>query len=78
MRTVPRRAFAAFIAPQFQFRMNVVLAVVWAVLFVPGLLAWRDSVPFLVFVSIYANFVGHLSGVAGAVAARKADADDPL
>lgn len=78
MRAAARRAFAAFIAPRAQFRLNVALSGLWAVLFVPGLLWWRESVPFLVFVSIYANFVGHLSAIAGAVAARKADADDPL
>jgi hypothetical protein len=77
MRTL-RRALAAFVAPRMQFKVNLMLTAVWAVLFIPGLLAWRDSVPFLVFVSIYANFVGHLSGVAGAVAGRKADSDDPL
>lgn len=73
-----RRAFAAFITPGFQFKLNVTLAAVWAALFLPGLLSWRDSVPFLVFCSIYANFVGHLSGIAGAVAARKVDPEDPL
>jgi hypothetical protein len=73
-----RKAFAAFVSPMFQFRLNLVMAVVWALLFIPGLISWRESVPFLVFVSIYANFVGHLSGVAGAVAARKVDPDDPF
>lgn len=72
------RAFAAFVAPGFQFRFNLTMTAVWGVLFVPGLIWWRESVPFLVFVSIYANFVGHLSAVAGAVAARKADPDDSL
>jgi len=72
------RAFAAFVTPRAQFRFNVTMTVAWAVIMVPGLLWWRESVPFLVFVSIYANLVGHLSAVAGAVAARKADADDPM
>jgi hypothetical protein len=35
--------------------------VAWALLVVPTLMFWRDSVPFLVFVSLYANFVGHFS-----------------
>lgn len=78
VKAAARRAFAAFVAPKTQFVLNVALMIGWAALFVPGLLWWRESVPFLVFVSIYANFVGHLSGVAGAVAARKVDPDDPL
>lgn len=78
MKAAARRAFAAFVSPLFQFRLNLALCLVWAALFLPGLISWRESVPFLVFVSIYANFVGHLSAVAGAVAARKVDPDDPL
>jgi hypothetical protein len=73
-----QRVVAALVAPRTQLIGNAALAAVWAALFVPGLIAWRESVPFLVFVSIYANFVGHLSGIAAAVAARKADVDDPL
>ena len=72
-----RRVFAGLVSPRVQLWANLVLVLVWAVLFIPGLIAWRESVPFLVFVSIYANFVGHLSAVAGAVAARKADPEDP-
>lgn len=72
------KVLAAFVSPRFQFRLNIALCCAWAALFVPGLLSWRESVPFLVFVSIYANFVGHLSAVAGAVAARKVDPDDPF
>lgn len=73
-----RRAFAVLISPRFQFRLNVTMTAVWALLFIPGLISWSESVPFLVLCSIYANFVGHLSGVAGAVAARKADTQDPM
>jgi hypothetical protein len=72
-----RRVLATLAAPRVQLIGNTALALAWAVLFIPGLLFWRESVPFLVFVSIYANFVGHLSGVAGAIAARKADPEDP-
>ncbi len=40
---------------------HAVLTVVWVALAIPGVLLWRDSVPFLVGVSIYANIVGHWS-----------------
>jgi hypothetical protein len=78
VKAAARQAFAAFVSPMFQFRMNLVLTVVWALMIIPGLISWRESVPFLVFVSIYANLCGHLSAVAGAVAARKVDPGDPL
>ena len=73
-----RRVWVAFLQPRTQLRLNAALAGIWFCLFVPGLASWRESVPFLVFVSIYANFVGHLSGVAAAAGARKADPDDEL
>jgi hypothetical protein len=78
VKAAARRVFAAFIAPRTQFLLNVVLTGVWAVLMVPALLWWRESVPFLVICSVYANLAGHFAGIAGAVAARKVDPDDPL
>jgi hypothetical protein len=47
-------------------RFHLVLMCTWACLAVPSLLLWRDSVPWLVFMSLYANFVGHFSSWQGA------------
>ena len=33
----------------------------WLVIVIPGVLWWKYSIPFLVFVSIYANVAGHWS-----------------
>lgn len=41
--------------------LHAALTVLWVILAIPGVLLWRESVPFLVGVSIYANFVGHFS-----------------
>ena len=35
--------------------------VAWAILLVPSLLWWRESVPWLVTISVWANLVGHFS-----------------
>lgn len=48
-------------APTTLRAFNGWATVLWAVLAVPAVLFWRDSVPFLVFVSVYANLAGHLS-----------------
>jgi hypothetical protein len=42
-------------------RANGWATLAWLLLSVPAVLWWRDSVPFLVFVSVYANVVGHAS-----------------
>lgn len=73
-----RRVVDAFLQPRVQLGVNAAAAGVWLVLFVPGLLSWRESVPFLVGCSIYANLAGHLSAVAAAAGARKADPGDEL
>lgn len=45
-----------------QTRINIVLAVLWFLFFFVILyFGWQDSVPLLVFISVYANFVGHVS-----------------
>lgn len=51
-------------------RVHATLLVVWLILAVPAVLVWRDSVPFLVFVSVYANVVGHWSALQGARAEK--------
>lgn len=35
------------------------LTIFWALLIIPAVVLWRDSVPFLVMVSVYANLAGH-------------------
>jgi hypothetical protein len=41
---------------------------VWLVLLVPTVLIWRESVAWVVFMSWYANFVGHISAYIAAKA----------
>jgi hypothetical protein len=50
----------------------------WLVLFPLGMLWWQDSVPFLMYVSLDTALTGSLAGFGTALAARKADPEDPL
>ncbi len=50
----------------------------WAVLFGPGMILWRESVPFLMYVSLDTALTGSLAGFGTTLAARKADKDDPF
>lgn len=54
--------------------VQLALTILWALLFIPGLVSWKDSITFLVVCSIYANFVGHLSAYEAAKAAERAEA----
>jgi hypothetical protein len=42
-------------------RVHGYATLAWLALAVPAVLWWRHSVPFLVFVSVYANVTGHWS-----------------
>ncbi len=50
--------------------------VVWTVLFIPGMTVWRDSVAFVVFVSLYAIVLSHIVGYVAALSARNTERDD--
>lgn len=50
----------------------------WLALFVPGIWLWRESVPFLMYVSLDTALAGALAGFGAALSARKADPADPL
>lgn len=45
-------------------RVHLALAAAWALLLVPTLLWWSESILWVGFMSLYANFVGHLSASA--------------
>lgn len=55
------------IGPRLQKRIHWILAVLWFMFFFVILLfGWQTSVPLLVFISVYANFVGHISSAQAA------------
>lgn len=53
-------------------RFHLAAAGIWAVLLVPTLLWWRESIFWVAAMSLYANLVGHLSAYQGARAEREA------
>lgn len=54
-----------------QVRLHFILTIIWGLLFFPAVVWWKDSVPFLVFVSVYANFVGHWASYEAAKAEQE-------
>lgn len=63
---------------RFWQRFHICASLLWLALCIPGLLWWRDSVPFLVLASLWANVVGHASSAQAARAERRVDPNDPL
>lgn len=52
--------------------MHACLAGAWALALIPTLLWWRDSVLWVAAMSLYANFIGHVSAMQGARAEQEA------
>jgi hypothetical protein len=57
-----------FSSTRLHIRLNLWGVGIWLVLLVPTVLIWRDSVAYVVFMSWYANFVGHISAYIAAKA----------
>lgn len=55
-------------------KVHLTLAGFWALLAIPGVTLWKDSILFVIAVSIYANFVGHISSYQAAASAGVDDA----
>ncbi|EOV1277619.1 TPA: hypothetical protein RFM56_000310 [Klebsiella pneumoniae subsp. pneumoniae] len=61
------------LTPVFIKRCHLVAAVMWVGLAIPSLIWWKDSVLWVILISIYANIVGHLSGYSVARADQAAE-----
>lgn len=60
------KARELFLSPTFWMRAHGALTLVWLALIVPSVLWWRESVTWVVFMSLWANIASHLAGwVAG-------------
>ncbi|EPY7389453.1 hypothetical protein ACXEJR_000217 [Klebsiella quasipneumoniae] len=64
------------LTPVFIKRCHLVAAVMWVGLAIPSLIWWRDSVLWVILISIYANIVGHLSGYSAARADQAAEENE--
>lgn len=54
-------------------RFHLMMMIVWAALAVPGIIFWKDSILFIIILSIYANFAGEFAAYQGARAEDKQD-----
>ncbi|EIX9245930.1 hypothetical protein MLE57_002775 [Klebsiella pneumoniae] len=61
------------LTPVFIKRCHLVADVMWVGLAIPSLIWWKDSVLWVILISIYANIVGHLSGYSAARADQAAE-----
>ncbi len=58
--------------------MHVSLAIMWALLLIPTLIWWKESILWVATMSLYANFVGHLSSYEAAKSAGLEQKDRDL
>ena len=64
------------LTPVFIKRCHLVAAVMWVGLAIPSFIWWKDSVLWVILISIYANIVGHLSGYSAARADQAAEENE--
>lgn len=56
-------------------RFHLTMMIVWAALAFPGLIWWKESIVFVIVLSLYANFAGEFAAYQGARAEEKQDDD---
>jgi hypothetical protein len=49
-------------SPKTLIKFHFAMMWVWSLLAIPTILLWKDSILWVAFMSLYANFVGHFSG----------------
>lgn len=54
------------ITPRQIKKLHLGAAIVWGLLAIPSVIWWKESVLWVITISIYANIVGHLSGYTAA------------
>jgi hypothetical protein len=59
-----------------QPEIHLALTIIWILLIVPSLLWWRDSVLWVILLSLWANIASHFAGWSAARAERKVDASN--
>jgi hypothetical protein len=62
--------------PRRLARFHFAMMIVWGLLAIPTVLLWKQSILWVAFMSLYANFVGHFSGWDAARAEEKAGEAD--
>lgn len=68
-----RSRWARFRKAPLRVKVHLAALAVWALLLIPTLLWWRESILWVAFMSLYANFGAHL----GALEAARGSADKP-
>jgi hypothetical protein len=62
--------------PQVLKYFHLTMIFVWAGLAIPGILFWKDSVLFVIILSLYANIAGEFAGYQAARTETKQDDDN--
>ncbi|MEL4016088.1 hypothetical protein [Dryocola clanedunensis] len=64
------------ITPKLIKKMHLGAAFLWVILAIPSVIWWKNSVLWVIIISIYANIVGHLSGYTAARADEAAEENE--
>lgn len=64
------------LTPSLIKKMHLISAGAWVVLAIPSVIWWKNSVLWVIIISIYANVVGHLSGYTAARADEAAEQEN--
>lgn len=62
--------------PKFQARFHAGMTVVWLLLIIPSLIWWKDSILFVILISLWANVASHWASYQAAHAEKRVEQQD--
>lgn len=51
--------FKKMLEPEFQAKFHATMTVFWVIMVIPALLLWKESILFVIFISLWANVASH-------------------
>lgn len=76
MRALMQRLSNWSLGPVAMARLHLIATLVFLLLIPPSIFLWKNSVPYLVGISVWANFAGHLSAWQAARVEIRQEASD--
>ncbi|PRH79354.1 hypothetical protein C6N75_09725 [Streptomyces solincola] len=64
-------------AARYLARLHVAMALLWFLLIIPTMLWWKESILWVLLISIYANIVGHWGAYQAAKAEESGETNPP-
>lgn len=62
--------------PEYAVKFHAGMFFFWVLMTIPSVIWWHNSILYVIFISLYAIWIGHIAGLQGALADRRVKRSD--